>query len=29
VEYARSLDQCVGGRGTATLLVKCRRTQPF
>ncbi len=29
VEYARSLDQCVGGRGTAALIVKCRRTQPF
>jgi hypothetical protein len=29
VGYASSLDQCVGGRGTATLIVKCRRTQPF
>lgn len=29
LEYARSLDQCVSGRGTETLVVKCRQTQPF
>jgi hypothetical protein len=29
LDYLRSLDQCVSGRGTATLVVHCRRTQPF
>ena len=29
VDYRKSLDQCVSGRGTALLTVKCRRTQPF
>lgn len=29
LDYMRSLDQCVSGRGTATLVVHCRRTQPF
>ena len=28
VEYATSLDQCVGGRGTQTLTVRCSRTYP-
>lgn len=28
VEYAASLDQCVGGRGTQTLTVRCSRTYP-
>lgn len=28
VEYAPALDQCVGGRGTATLIVRCKRTYP-
>ena len=29
LDYRKSLDQCVSGRGTALLTVKCRRTQPF
>ncbi|SLM46958.1 exported protein of unknown function [Nitrospira japonica] len=29
VEFASSLDQCVGGRGTQTLLVRCKRTYPY
>jgi len=29
LDYLRSLDQCVSGRGTAALIVMCRRTQPF
>ena len=28
VAYATALDQCVGGRGTATLIVRCKRTYP-
>ena len=28
VTYAPALDQCVGGRGTATLIVRCKRTYP-
>ncbi|HEY7532566.1 MAG TPA: hypothetical protein VH681_07235 [Nitrospiraceae bacterium] len=28
VEYATSLDQCVGGRGTQTLTIRCSRTYP-
>ena len=28
VEYAPALNQCVGGRGTATLIVRCKRTYP-
>lgn len=28
VEYATSLDQCVAGRGTQNLVVKCKRTYP-
>lgn len=28
VTYAPGLDQCVGGRGTATLIVRCKRTYP-
>jgi len=29
LEYAKSLDQCVTGRGTKTLTVRCSRTQPY
>jgi len=29
VEYPTSLDQCVGGRGTQTLTVRCSRTYPY
>lgn len=28
VEYASSLNQCVEGRGTPTLIVRCKRTYP-
>lgn len=28
VAYAPSLDQCVEGRGTASLIVRCKRTYP-
>ncbi|MEQ1795423.1 MAG: hypothetical protein ABL970_14670 [Nitrospira sp.] len=28
VEYAPALNQCVGGRGTSTLIVRCKRTYP-
>lgn len=28
VEYSKSLDQCVEGRGTQTLVVRCKRTYP-
>lgn len=28
VEYAQVLDECVGGRGTQTLIVRCKRTYP-
>ncbi len=28
VEFAPSLDQCVEGRGTQTLLIRCKRTYP-
>ncbi|MGQ0810526.1 MAG: hypothetical protein ACT4OO_04795 [Nitrospiraceae bacterium] len=28
LEFAQSLDQCVGGRGTHTLTVRCTRTVP-
>jgi len=28
IEFASSLDQCVGGRGTQTLHVRCKRTYP-
>lgn len=28
VAYAPALDQCVSGRGTATLIVRCKRTYP-
>ncbi len=27
LDYIKTLDRCVEGRGTATLLVKCRKTQ--
>ncbi|SPP64335.1 hypothetical protein [Nitrospira lenta] len=29
VEYAPSLNQCVEGRGTSTLIVRCKRTYPY
>jgi hypothetical protein len=29
LDFRKSLDQCITGRGTALLTVKCRRTQPF
>ncbi len=28
VDFSPSLDQCVGGRGTQTLVVRCKRTYP-
>lgn len=28
IEFAQSLDQCVSGRGTQTLIVRCKRTYP-
>jgi hypothetical protein len=28
IEFAGSLDQCVEGRGTQTLLIRCKRTYP-
>ena len=29
LEFATSLDQCVEGRGTQTLIVRCKRTYPY
>ena len=29
LEYSKSLDQCVQGRGTKTLSVTCSRMQPY
>lgn len=29
LDFAASLDQCVSGRGTQTLTVRCSRTQPY
>lgn len=29
IDFAPSLDQCVDGRGTRTLTVRCSRTQPY
>jgi hypothetical protein len=29
LEFAKSLDQCVEGRGTHTLVVRCTRTYPY
>jgi len=29
LEFASSLDQCVAGRGTRTLTVRCSQTQPY
>jgi hypothetical protein len=29
VDFAKSLDQCVEGRGTQTLTVRCSRTYPY
>jgi hypothetical protein len=29
LEFAPSLDQCVEGRGTQTLIVRCKRTYPY
>ncbi|HKT35174.1 MAG TPA: hypothetical protein VJR03_10120 [Nitrospira sp.] len=29
LDFAASLDQCVEGRGTQTLIVRCKRTYPY
>lgn len=29
LDFARSLDQCIAGRGTQTLIVRCSQTQPY
>jgi hypothetical protein len=29
LDYASSLDQCVGGRGSNALTIRCSRTQPY
>lgn len=29
LEFPRSLDQCVEGRGTQTLMIRCSRTYPY
>jgi hypothetical protein len=29
LDFSRSLDECVEGRGTHTLVVKCKRTYPY
>ncbi|MEW6543697.1 MAG: hypothetical protein AB1411_08800 [Nitrospirota bacterium] len=29
LDYAKGLDQCVSGRGTNVLTVRCSRTQPY
>jgi hypothetical protein len=29
LDFASSLDQCVEGRGTQTLIVRCKRTYPY
>ena len=29
LDFSPSLDQCVEGRGTKTLMVRCSRTQPY
>jgi len=29
LEFPRSLDQCVEGRGTQTLIIRCSRTYPY
>ena len=29
LDYVKSIDRCVGGRGTSTLLVTCRKMQPI
>ncbi|MBI4401585.1 MAG: hypothetical protein HY581_08130 [Nitrospirae bacterium] len=29
LDFAQSLDQCVSGRGTRTLTVRCTQTQPY
>ena len=29
LDFAPSLDQCVEGRGTQTLVVRCKRTYPY
>lgn len=29
LEFTQSLDQCVGGRGTRTLTIRCSRTYPY
>lgn len=29
IDFPSTLDQCVGGRGTSTLIVRCKRTYPY
>ena len=29
IEFAKSLDQCIEGRGTQTLIVRCKRMYPY
>lgn len=29
VDYSQALDQCVSGRGTQSLIVRCKRTYPY
>ncbi len=29
LEFAKSLDQCITGRGTHTLVIRCKRTYPY
>ncbi|MEK6695358.1 MAG: hypothetical protein AABY67_08385 [Nitrospirota bacterium] len=29
LDYMKTIDGCVGGRGTGTLMVKCRKMQPI
>jgi hypothetical protein len=29
LDYMKTIDGCVGGRGTGTLIVKCRKMQPI
>jgi len=29
LEFSTSLDQCVEGRGTQTLIVRCKKTYPY
>lgn len=29
LEFSKDLDQCVGGRGTQVLMIRCSHTQPY